>query len=116
MLAAAGINISIDPPLDHKVVPLSNGTEEILFPLMPPQYQVTISYLYPSQITFNQIHGPIYSEDGTVREITVLPQVQRSRWLTRTLRALIVIGIIAGLYALFELVRWAAPRLPFPLP
>jgi hypothetical protein len=53
---------------------------------------------------------PPLSTQPPQRQISVLPQAQRSRWLRLTLRALIIVGIIAVLYALFELGRWGALR------
>jgi hypothetical protein len=89
--------------------------QEIVFALMPPKFQVTISYLYPHHLTSNQISLlPIYFDDGQARQITVLSQSQRPRWLTLTLRTLIVVGIIAVLYALFELVDGECSGGPCP--
>jgi hypothetical protein len=53
---------------------------------------------------------PPLSTQPPQRQISVLPQAQRSRWLRLTLRALIIVGVIAVLYALFELGRWGALR------
>jgi hypothetical protein len=108
MLNAANIHISIDPDLAHKVQTLPNGTEEILFAALPAQFQVTISYLYFPPIVFGQINAPIYCDEGSARQINVLPQPQRPRWVLAILWGLIVIGVIAVVYALFELVRRAA--------
>jgi hypothetical protein len=108
MLNAANIHISIDPDLAHKVQTLPNGTEEILFAALPAQFQVTISYLYFPPIVFGQINAPIYCDEGSARQINVLPQPQRPRWVLAMLWGLIVIGVIAVVYALFELVRRAA--------
>jgi hypothetical protein len=105
MLNAANIHISIDPHLAHTVQGLPNGTEEILFPALPARFQVTISYLYFPPILFSQINAPIYSDEGPARVINVLPQERWPRWLSAVLGGLVLIGIIAVAYALFELVR-----------
>jgi hypothetical protein len=109
MLSSANIHISIDPHLAHTVQTLPNSTEEILFAVLPAQFQVTISYLYFPPIVVGQINAPIYCDEGSARVINVLPQPERPRWMLAMLWGLIVIGAIAVLYALFELVRWAAP-------
>jgi hypothetical protein len=105
MLNAANIHISIDPHLAHKVQGLPNGTEEILFPVLPPQFQVTVSYLYFPPLVFSQINAPIYSDEGPARVINVLPQAQWPRWLLAVLWGLVFIGAVAVVYALFEMVR-----------
>jgi hypothetical protein len=105
MLNAANIHISIEPHLAHTVQALPNWTEEILFPALPARFQVTVSYLYFPPILFSQINAPIYSDEGLARVIDVLPQEQWPRWLSAMLGGLVLIGIIAVAYALFELVR-----------
>jgi hypothetical protein len=84
------------------------GRKKILFAALPAQFQVTISYLYFPPIVFGQINAPIYCDEGSARQINVLPQPQRPRWVLAILWGLIVIGVIAVVYALFELVRRAA--------
>jgi hypothetical protein len=56
------------------------------------------------------LQAPPLSTQPPQRQISVLPQAQRARWLRLALRALIIVGIIAVLYALFELGRWGALR------
>ena len=105
MLNAASIHISVERFLAHTVQKLPNCTEEILFPALPAQFQV----LYFPPIVFNQINLPIYSDEGLARQVNVLPQEQRPRWLNVILWGLIVIGAVALVYAFFEVVRRIAP-------
>jgi hypothetical protein len=95
----------VEPHLAHTVQALPNWTEEILFPALPARFQVSVSYLYFPPILFSQINAPIYSDEGLARVIDVLPQEQWPRWLSVMLGGLVLIGIIAVAYALFELVR-----------
>jgi hypothetical protein len=78
---------------------------EILFPALPVRFQVTVSYLYFPPIVFSQINAPIFSDEGPALVINVLPQEQWARWLSAVLGGLVLIGIIAVVYALFELLR-----------
>jgi hypothetical protein len=107
MLNAANIHVSIEPHLAHTIQVLPNGTEEILFPALPAQFQVTVSYLYFPPLVFSQINAPIYSDEGPARVINVLPQPQWPRWLLAVFWCLVFIGAVAVVYALFELVRRA---------
>jgi hypothetical protein len=104
-LGAANIHVSIEPHLAHTIQLLPNGTDEILFPALPAQFQITISYLYFPPIVFSQINAPIYSDEGLARVINVLPQQQLPRWMLVAFWALFLIGAVAIPYALFELVR-----------
>ena len=69
--------------------------------------QISISYLYFPPLVYNQIHAGIRHSQGFAREITVLPTIQQAPWVLRILRFLIVVGVIAVLYLLFELARFA---------
>jgi hypothetical protein len=109
LLSANNIHVSIDPPsVPHKIQTLPNNTEEILFPTLPPKFQVTVSYLYFPPLLASQINSLIYSDEGQARIITVLPQVQPPRWFMAILWLLLAIGVVTVCYGLWALARWAA--------
>jgi hypothetical protein len=108
LLSANNIHVSIDPPLGHTVQTLPNNTEEIVFVSLPAKFQVAVSYLCFPSITFNQINGPIYSDEGTARAINVLPQTQWPRWVLAVLWALVAVGAVTVMYLLFVTMKhWA---------
>jgi hypothetical protein len=92
LLNANNIHVSTYPAIHYEIKPLKNNTEEIFFPTMPAKFQVTIFYLYFPPILFNQIHAPIYFDQGTAREIRVMPQQQFPRWVLFMLWGLVIIG------------------------
>jgi hypothetical protein len=96
------LHISVVPDVAHSTNQLPAGGEELLFPVLVPGEQVTVSYLYFPPLTFNQINLPIRSDEGMARQINVLPTPQLPRWLLVVLWALLVIGVIAIIYAGLE--------------
>ena len=99
------LHISVLPNVAHSRNPLPGGGEELLFPVLVPSEQVTVSYLYFPPLTFNQINLPIRSDEGLARQVNVLPSPQPPRWLQVLLWALIGAGVIAIIYSLVEAVR-----------
>lgn len=100
-------DFQVFPDVQHQVLDLPNGGKEILFPVIVPQKQITISYLYFPPVTWGQINTHVESDEGPVKVITVLPQPQYSKWLINSLRLLIVVGGISLLYLIYMFVRWA---------
>ena len=107
-LAVANIHVSVDPGVNHQVNTLPGGQEELLFPVLAPKQQVTVSYLYFPPITWSVINLPISSDEGMAKQVTILPTVQLPRWLIVILWTLIAFGIAALAYIFLELYRWAS--------
>ena len=113
ILAPANIHVSIGLGISYTRQILPGGQEEILFPVLVPRQQVTISYLHFPPITFQSINLPISSDEGMARTLNVLPTPQSPRWLIAILWSFVVIGIGAVLYGLLELYRWGLSRFGF---
>ena len=99
-------DFQVYPDVQYRVEDLPSGGRELVFPLVVPQKQITISYLYFPPVTWHQINTHFESDEGPARVITVLPQPQYPRWLINCLRVLVYIGSVTTLYLLFALVRW----------
>src|SRR5262245_40701157 len=59
---APPLNFSVAPPTDFKRTPLTGGGEEMMFLVLVPGQQVTVSYLYFPPLTWLQINLPISSD------------------------------------------------------
>jgi hypothetical protein len=106
-LGGANINVHVEPGINYSTQILQGGQEEILFPILVPKQQITISYLYFPPITFQTIHLPIRCDEGVAVHLNVIPTLQRPRWLNVLLLLLAMVGVGATLYGVFELARWA---------
>jgi hypothetical protein len=110
---AAGVNISVFPPVQYTRNALPGGGHELLFPTIVPTQEITISYLYYPPLLAGQINMPIRSDEGMARVLHVLPTAQIPVWLRFILWVLISVGTISILYFLVELSRWAGVRFGF---
>ena len=100
-------DFQVSPDIQYNVIDFPGGGKEIQFPLVVPQKQVTISYLYFPPVTWEQVNSHVESDAGPVKVITVLPQEQYSRWLVNVLRILVYVGAIAVIYLVYLGTRWA---------
>lgn len=95
-------NFNVYPVIDHRVQNLPGGGAEMVFPVLVPNEQVTISYLYFPPLLFNQIHAGIRHSDGFATEVTALPTPQYPSWIRRILLFLLMLGTIAFVYLVFK--------------
>jgi hypothetical protein len=102
-------NYTLFPSVAHRLEERSDGTADIVIDVLVPGEQVTISYLYFPPQLFNQFHSYTKSDEGFAKILTVLPTPQYPRWILRTLKFLVYIGVIALGYAFVELILWAIP-------
>lgn len=98
-------DFTIFPDIEYEVRNLPGGGADIVFSTLVPGQQLTISYLYFPPLLYNQIHSGIRHKDGFATEVTVLPTPQYPPWILRVLRALILLGLIAGAYMVYALAR-----------
>jgi hypothetical protein len=106
------LNFSVDPPNDFTRTPLAGGGEQIIFPVLVPGQQVTISYLYFPPLTYGQINLPISSDEGMARVLNVLPTPQRPKWLRTIFQVLAFIGAVTVVYFAAELAFWIKAQVP----
>lgn len=94
-------DFNIWPTIVHTIETLPDGTKDIVIPMLVPGEQITISYLYFHPITYDQINAGIKSDQGFSQQIAVLLQRQYSRWISLLVGTLMVVGLVAILYALY---------------
>lgn len=61
---------------------------------------MTISYLYTTDVTLDQIHSYLKSDEGMADVIRILPQRQYPKWVAYSFQLFALIGVIAVLYAI----------------
>ena len=95
---AALPSFQVFPPVQYSIIDLTDGAKEILIPIVVPQQQLTISYLYFPPLTFQGVNAGIQSDEGFAKQIPVLLQRQYPRWLNALGALLLFIGILASIY------------------
>jgi hypothetical protein len=91
------------PAIVHRVEELPDRTRDIVIPTLVPGEEVSISYLYPPPITFQQINAGVKCDQGIANQISVLLQRQYPAWLGRTLLMFAFFGVISILYFLYRI-------------
>jgi len=99
-------NHSLNPSINHSVEVLPDGKREIVIPILVPNEQVTISYLYFPPITWAQIVGMVKSDEGFAKVLKVLPTPQLPKWQISIVTALLFIGLVASFYVLIKIGSW----------
>jgi hypothetical protein len=98
-------DFQINPPIKHSVEEISGG-KEIVFPILIPGEQVTVSYLYFPPVTWDKINSSTKCDEGFAKIINVLPTLQMPRWMKRTVWSLVAIGVATVIYLLVCLINW----------
>jgi hypothetical protein len=94
-------DFNIWPTVVHHVDTLPNGTKDIVIPTLVPGEEVTISYLYFAPLTVGQVNAGIKFDQGFARPIAVLLQRQYPRWVNVIASALMIVGLVAIIYAAY---------------
>jgi hypothetical protein len=104
-------DFTVFPDVNNQVVELPGGGREILFPVLVPKEQVTVSYLYSPPLTAVDINTGVRSDEGMARVLDVIPTEQLPRWKIRTLGFLVLVGVVGTVYFLFEGLVWIVNRI-----
>ena len=99
-------HFNVHPRVQHRVDDCPGGTCEIVFPVLVPGEQLTINYMYGSDLLVGDIHTYAKSDEGMAKIVTALPTPQAPPWLSRTITALAVVGLITALYFIVESIRF----------
>ncbi|CAA0113807.1 Uncharacterised protein [Halioglobus japonicus] len=101
-------NVNVTPDIQYEMRELPSGGKEIVIPNLVPKKEITISYLYYPPTTWNQINTHLETDEGPIKVVRVMPQIQAPTWVLRCIWALIIIGVISLAYAAVELVQRVA--------
>ena len=91
-------NFSVCPSIKYRTEQLPSGEIDIVFPVLVPGQEMTISYLYLPPTTWDKVNGPVKSDDGHAKVIRVLPAIQHPAWVNAIVSGLVLVGITALLY------------------
>ena len=86
------INVTIYPHVQHSIERNADDSGEIIFPVLIPKEQVTVSYLYFPPLLWNQTNLNTKSDEGFAKIINVLPMPQPSKAVIASVWALMFIG------------------------
>ena len=95
-------DFNIFPAVQHSVEELPGGVKDIVIPTLVPGEQIIVSYLYFAPQTVDKVNAGIKCDQGFAQQISVLLQRQYSKQFSDLLRALVIIGVIAFFYALYD--------------
>ncbi len=97
---------NIWPPVPYSVEQVPNTGPEIVIPIMVPDQELTISYLYFPPMTVSEVNSGVRFDEGIATSIPVLLQRLYPPWFTRIAGAFMVLGAITLIYGLFELMAF----------
>ncbi len=86
------VNITIYPPIQHSIERNPDDSGEIVIPVLVPQEQVTVSYLYLPPLLWNQINHSTKSDEGFAKIVNVIPMPQPSKTVLGAVWALMFLG------------------------
>ena len=100
-------NYNVNPAMQHTVEQLKGGGAAIVFPSLRPKEEVWISYLYVPPMTYADINTQVKHDAGFAKIINVFLAPKYPKWVNRIIAGVFLLGVVAGVYILFEVVMWA---------
>jgi hypothetical protein len=101
-------NVNVFPDIEYEIKDLPGGGKEIIFPVITPKKEITISYLYYEPTRWQNINTHFESDEGPAKAVPVLLQKQPKPIVLKFVAFLMIVGAISSIYILIELVRWYA--------
>ena len=95
---------NIFPPIQFSIEHNPKGEAEILIPILVPNEQITISYLYFPPLTWANINSYTKSDDGFANIINAIPIPQPSRWVIFAVWVLMFVGASFLIYLIMKLI------------
>lgn len=97
-------HVTINPDIDYSIRDLPGGGKEIVIPRLVPKKEVTVSYLYFPPITWDRINTYLETDNGPIKVVQVLLQIQPPKWLLRIIWVVLIIGLIGIAYSMAEII------------
>jgi hypothetical protein len=98
---------SIWPQVPHTVDTLPDGSQDIVIPVLVPNQEITIGYMYAPPLVVAQINAGIRCDQGFATPIPVLLQRQFPKWWNLTAFIFFLIGVVAVAYVIYLALRGA---------
>lgn len=99
-------DFQVSPSIEYNVQELTGGGKEIVFPLLVPGEQITLSYLYFPPTIYSDINRNIKSDEGFGKVVKMLLTEQRSKWYNYTRLMFMGLGAITLIYLIIILLMW----------
>ena len=96
-------DFNIWPLVEYQLKEVLNSGQDIVIPTVVPNEQLSISYLYFPPVTYANVNAGVKCDEGFATQIPVLLQRQYPGWFNYAVAALIIVGMAALVYGLFEL-------------
>lgn len=96
------------PAVQYRVEDVPNSGQDIVVPILIPNQNLTVSYLYFPPITYAQVNSGVKCDQGFAIEIPVLLQRQYPSWVLYLTGILMIVGASTLAYGLFELAQLVA--------
>ncbi len=97
-------NFNIHPSIQYTTEHLPGGDVDIVIPVLVPQQEMTIAYLYYPPATWDTINRAVKSDEGFAKVLRVLPTVRYPAWVNAVAGGLMLLGTVALSYAFVVLV------------
>lgn len=105
-------DIRVYPTTQYEINTLPEKGQEIVIPRIGPKMEYTISYLYLPPVTYNLIQTYVASDSGPAKTVNVRLQQVFPKWVNVLFAGSMVLGLIAFIYILFEVVRYVVSIWP----
>jgi hypothetical protein len=96
----------VQPDMEYTIKELPGGSKELVFPIIPPKKQITISYLYFPPLTYDKINSHVESDNGAAKPVNVLLQPVFSKWVNASVWVLMLLGMTTIMYLLVQGALW----------
>lgn len=97
-------NVTIFPQIKHQIERNADQSGEIIFPVLVPKEQITVSYLYFPPVVWSQINSSTKSDDGFAKIIKVVPTPRPNKAVLAIVWLLMFVGASFILYWFVRLV------------
>lgn len=98
------------PPVQYIQEANPSGANDLVFPVLLPGEQVTVSYLYFPPLKVDAVHAGIKHADGFAQAVNVQIQRQVPKALMDFLWTTLIIGLVTCLYLLWHAGVWPYER------
>jgi hypothetical protein len=97
------VSYRVWPPLNYVVNISQDGSGEILIPVLVPNEQLTVSYLYFPPLTWQAVNAWVKSDEGMAKAIQTIPTSPPPRVTIWLLWFLVFVGASTIVYWLLKL-------------
>jgi hypothetical protein len=97
-------NYSVFPQTQHTVETLPGGGREIVFPVLRPQQEVSIQYLYYPPLFVGGVNSHVYSDEGIAKNIDTWHVKRYAPWVNFLIVSFMLIGAITVMFGLWWLI------------